>query len=1558
MGTSSARPDNLEDFAKRSHHADGELQSALQTLTASYNAFVSENEWGVLDANALLRAFGRYLHGNDFTARWVAGIAAAFRAAGGNGAIARLPDAAIKASLRLAGLDHARHSVTFDKPVAYGSPPTTGYTDDPINTATGNFVEIEHDLVCGGLVDGLSCDRTYNSRSERLGAFGRGWASWATTRLVARPDGVEYAGPDGQEALFPRMGDGYGRVVGVEALVEPLESGLALRWFDGRRWEFDEAGRPVSASRGPGTEIRFTHDTDGRLVALAHAGGKHVRLEWDEDDGRIASLECSDGRRASYRYDDADNLVEVDGEGGTRRYELDESGRVVSIVDADGVVELVNTYDEDGRVLEQLSPFGRRTQLGYLPGRVTVTMDDHEDSPVNTYIHDAEGRLLTIVDGNDEQLSVSYDDWGNPSALTERNGAVTVQEWDDRSRPVRRVLPTGVTYTFAYDDAGRLVEVEASSGAVTRYSYGGDERIPAEVVDAEGGITRRTVQDGLVRRSIDPDGVTVDFDYDADGNVVAATDGDGNAIHLERDAAGRLIAEVTPLGRRSAYFYDANGLLVERHDPTGAAWRYGYTTAGRLASVIDPTGAREEIRYGAHGLPAATVDALGHATAREYDRFGNLAAVVEPDGTGWRYAYDALMRLTTTVDPAGERWQREYDVNGTLVASSDPAGTRVTGSVDAFGRITALADGLTSTDFEFDDLGRVVAQRWPDGTQERAEYDLLDRRTLIEDAAGAVTRFAYTPGGRLARIVSPSGRVDAFDYDACGRLAAHTDGAGRRWEYRYDADGALVETRLPTGETERLVYDEAGRLAQWSSPGSGVTSYERDAAGRVVAITDRQAGTRRFEYDAGGRVVETIDANGATTRYAYNERGWLTELTDPLGGTVTRRYDALGRLVEVADQLGRSATITYDAAGRVTEQVDATGRTTCRSYDIAGRVTSVGSAGQEPITAEYDERGRMIAIDEPGVFSNRLRWDAAGRLVERSRGDMAMRWAYDADGERAAIGYPDGTETTYTRDAGGYVIAAQHPALGAIDLERDAAGRLIGASADGMRARWGYEGGDLARYEMRAGGKLRTAQLMRDPIGRIVEATIDGQPHEFAYDAAGQLVAARTPAGVGSFSYDADGRLAHEESPSGAVDYEYDAAGQLVSRTGADAEVTSYEYDAAGRRVRESGPDLERRYDWDDLGRLTEVSHSGPDDADAHTTRVVVDALGELASLDGTPMLWDTASPLSPLTWDGAAAVVGEASPWALASGGAAQWLAPDWQGTIGDVARDPWGAAAGIVGAGPHLGYRGEVEFAGETWLRNRVYHPASRAFQQPDPFPPDLGTVSAVNPYHYAANNPIGLSDPLGLHAVSDKDLEHIRNRMDRNLLQRVDDAQSDVVMGALHWTDEHASDISAVTGTLALVPTPLSPLLAGVSIAAGSYSAIKAFAHGKITTGLIELAATAPGVGGFAKASRAGSLVKAADTAERSRLSTFAKDAYRDRLAGRGLETQAAKQEAILRRRVAAERAEATGRTLDKVAAAAASTTAWVIPHPHEHEPHPEVHQPHPVHLKPLQPWAGRE
>lgn len=1451
MTTNYARPDDLDAFARGGQSIDANLQDSAQRLLAAYEAFRSACQWGVLDADSLLNGMDpQFIAYNEDDARWVATIAAAFRHAdAGRG----LPDAAIAAILKRAGLSDVRGSVTFDAPVAYGFPPTSGYTDDPVNTGTGNFVELESDLPFAGLLDTLRVERTYNSRSDRSGPFGRGWSSWATARLRATDAGAEFEGPDGRRALFARTDEGYERVSGIDALVEVRgdgdgDGGLALAWFGGGRWEFADDGLPASVTRGPGTAVALGHDRDERLVELVHERGKRVDLEWDGD--RIVAAACSDGRRVDYRYDASRDLVEVLRSGAARRYDLDDAGRIVSVTDADGVVEVVNVYDAEGRVIEQLSPFGRRTHVAYLPGRVTVTSDD-EDGPPNTYVHDQAGRVIEIIDGEGEQVSYDYDRWGNLVELTERGGVITAQRFDERSRVIHRSLPTGAQLTFAYDDADRVVEVAASTGAVTRMTYAGDERSPVQITDPEGGVSRMTVEGGLVRELVDPDGVVVRFAFDEDGNVASTTDADGNVARVERDAAGRVTAAITPLGRRTTFEYDDRGLPAQRRDPAGSVWRFEHTAAGRLAAVTDPTGARRETRYGDHGLPEATVDPLGHVTAQRYDVFGNVAGVIAPDGAAWQYGYDALMRLTTIEDPAGAIWRREYDADGNHVASVDPVGTRCSAQIDSAGRVKALDDGLTSSAFEFDELGRAIAQTRPDGTQARCTYDRCGRRVEIVDQLGGVTRTTYSAGGKPLRAVSPSGRVDTAEYDRCGRLAARIDGAGRRWEYRYDADGAVAEIAWPDGGSSRYAYDDAGRLAESSEPGRGVTSFEYDAAGRTTAITDRDAGRRAFAYDAAGRIANATDANGGVTSYAYDERGLMIATVDPLGATTTFAYDAVRRVVAETDPLGRTSTIVYDAAGRVVERVDGSGRTTRRTYDASGRLSSLATADAEPTTIERDALGRAVSIAEPGSFVNELRWDRAGRLVERRRDDAAMRWRYTEDGERAALVHPDGSEKTYSYDAGGYLTGQRHPGLGAIELERDEAGRLVGATGDGMRAHWRYERGDLAEYRFEAAGAIRTAQLARDGVGRVVEAIVDGAAQRFAYDPAGELVSAGTPGGAFAFHYDASGRLVGERSPDGEATYAYDAAGQLLARR-RDGDVTAFEYDGAGRRVRETRGEHQRSWRWDDLGRLAEVRTSGGG-GDERSTTVAVDALGELAEAGGTPLMWDTAGAMSPLAWIGDSAVVGHGSPWALAGADAAQWLAPDWQGTIGDQPRDPWGAptGAGPPGAAAGVGYRGEVEFDGETWLRNRVYEPATRAFLRPDPVPPVPGGAAAANPYHYAAGNPIGLSDPLGLHPVSDADLSKIRDRMDRNIFERGADVLKD------NW--QYIAAGAMIIGGTALMftgvggPAGIALMAAsGGLIAAGGSAAIQKYTTGDVNWGKVAVdgaigAVTAGAIGG---------------------------------------------------------------------------------------------------------------
>lgn len=1398
---------------------DRELETKSTSLKSLWNTFEDNTTWGTFTASSMLAGFDRFIGLNEKDADWVGVIADNFERAGGKGAISSLPDAAIEASLRAAGLFGPRGDVTFDDPVAYGMPPTTGYANDPVNTASGNFVEVENDLPLAGLVAGLTFKRTYNSRSDRVGPFGAGWASWASARLRSRPDGAEFEGPDGQRALFPRMGTGYGRVIGIQGLVEVSSTGLLIRWFDGTKWEFDDGGLPKRVDGGPGTGVTFRHDGE-RLVELSHESGKRISVEWTDE--RVSAVACTDGRRVEYVYDPTGSLVEVRREHGGRRYDVDDLGRIVRVRDADGVVEVENDYDDAGRVTAQKSPFGRRAVFHYLPGRVTVNQDEEADVS-NTYIHDALGRLIGLVDGHGAKLTRSFDEWGNLVAVVERNGATTVREWDDRSRLKREVSPSGAWFSFVHDESDRLIEVTASSGAVTRYRYTADERTPSEIVDPEGGVTRLTVEGGLVHRIVDPDGVEVTFEFDADGNVVAAADARGNRAQIERDAAGRPLAATDPLGRRTRFEYDHEGRLVQRIDPGGALWRFEYTRAGRLTAVVDPEGGRQETRYGSHGEVEELEDELGRVTVRRYDDFGNLAGIVAPDGAKWELTYDALSRLTGVHDPAGSTWMREYDVNGNLVGTVDPVGTRYGATVDRAGRVTGLSDGVTSAVFDLDELGRATAHRRPDGTEMSATYDLCGRRTTVTDPSGGVTRYDYSPGGRVVGITAPSGRTTSFEYDACGRLAARIEPGGRRTVYSYGADGLLTRIDRPGRDHTDFAYDDAGRLVEEFSSGRGTTSYSYDVRGNVVSISVPGRGTRRFAYDATGRVVEAVDALGGSTRYEYNDRGWLTDTIDPLGGRTTRKYDEVGRIVAETDPLGRQTSFRYDAAGRMVHKVDGSGRETRWRYDASGRVVAFGAAGEREVRIERDDLGRPVQIQD-GEATDVLGWDRAGRLVERRRGDVGLEWRYDSDGNREALVYADGTELAYEYDEAGDLKSLSHSIAGTMTFERDAAGRALALDARGLSARWEHGGGGVVGYELSANGVTRKTRIDRDESGRVRGTTSDGAETRFSYDAAGQLTEAVTPDGRLSFSYDANGRLVGESSPRGEVEYTYDDAGQLI-QVGRDGDVTRFEYDGAGRRVREQGAGRARTYIWDRLGRL-EAVRTQDGDVD-RATRVVVDALGELAEVDGETLWWDTPRPDSPLLSIGSKSLVSNGPAWASVEDGQVDWLASDWTGNVGEF--DPWGAP--IEGeAGPRVGFLGELVVEGLVWLRHRVYDPSSRALLSRDPLPAVPGAPWAGNPYSYAANDPIGSADPLGLRPVTEAELAAYREQMGRSAFERAGDWVQD------NWEFIAAGLVIAVGVGLVLTGVG-GPIGAGILVGALSSGVMSAGIQ-QLTTGRIDL------------------------------------------------------------------------------------------------------------------------
>lgn len=1436
-GTSSARPESLQEFARSSATANDTLNPWSSTLRNSYRDFAARSHWGRISADGVWTGFDKYLASNAEDVRWATTIAAAFAAAGGSGGVSTLSNAALTAALKAAHVNASRDPLAIEPPEAYGCPPTTGYADDPVNTLTGNFIEVESDLAFSGGASALGFGRTYNSCNPTIGAFGPGWSSWTETALVLADDAARWVLPDGRQLVFPRMGESWDRSTSENYWLTRSASGLTITSSDAGRWEFTPAGRLTALDHGDGTRVRLSYDGQ-RLVGMSHERNRSIRLEWSGD--LVTAAQASDGRRVEYRYDDAARLTAAIGPQGTRHYQWNDAGLIHAVVDADGVIEAENDYDQDARVIRQRSPFGRVTRYAYLPGRVTVVSDE-DGSRSNTWISDERGRLVGVIDSADQRQSMAYDRQGNAVQVTERDGAVTLHEYDERGHKTHTRLASGADLQWAYDDCDRVTTVITEAGAVTEYRYIGDSRNPSQLIDPTGGVTAMEWANGLLVQITDPTGVVVRFTYDAHGDLVATTDADGNAARLERDDAGRVVAAVTPLGHRTTYMYNPDGTLASVKDPVGGVWRYQYTVAGRLTARIDPTGARTDIEYGAHGEETKTIDPLGRAIGRRFDDLGNLAASVLPDGSTWEFTHDALSRLVATTNPAGATWSAEYDPNGRPTATVDPSGVRLSAQTDVASGTVSADDGTASIGLGFDRLGRPTSLQAPDSSAAMASYDACGRPIELLDGDGGLTRLVRDAAGRVVEHISPAGITTAYRYDRCGRLAEVTDGCGASTTYSYDADRRLTRITSPTGEAIKISYDAAGRVLSRDVPGKGVARYTYDPAGRIVRSYDTWNGHRRFVYDAAGQLIEAINGNGGASQYVHDLLGRVISITNPDGGRTVYQWDSAGRLISEIDPLGRETRAGYDPAGRQLWQEDPTGTRTEWSYDSAGRQASIRVDGRLISSITRDLRNRSVRIEDhtdPSTpMVHELEWDRRQNLIRRSIGGRETRWSYDADGRRTSLTGPDGGSVSYAYDQAGHLTSVVRADGSRAVLGRDRAGRLIEAAVEGMIQTWTWTEGWLTGHAVTDSDGARRTEIRRDADGHISEVATDNSTTEYAYDQAGQLIAATQADRSWTWAFDASGRMVTETAPGQRTVRTYDAASQLVTST-TNNRLTRYSYDKAGRRVTQVNPDGSRRtFSWGATGWLAGFTDHSIDQT--RSVRLHVDANGELARIDDTAITWDTTGEL---IQTGDTSIIGLPGLTGIGN----HWAASGWR-PARSTSTNPWQAttATSTVENAVAISATGGLQIADLEWLGARVLDPASHNFLSTDPILPTIASGWASNPYSYAGNNPLGLLDPTGLHPLTDADLQTYTSSHQGALAATGDWLKN-------NW--EYVAGGAMVVAGGVLIATGVGGPAGMMLISAGADTIIQKATTGKVDWGEVAISGA---LGGFAGAGAAAKL-----------------------------------------------------------------------------------------------------
>ena len=1101
------------------------------------------------------------------------------------------------------------------------------------------------------------------------------------------------------------------------------------------------------------SKVRLT-TADGRIFDLERGAGITRIQDLDANTLNItpAGIEHSSGRSVAFSRDAQGRITRiVDPRGNALNYAYDANGDLTTFIDQANN-QTAFTYDVRHNLLEIRDPLGRR--------------------PIRAE-YDADGRLVGVTDANGNQTTFSHDLDARQELITDRLENTRVVEYDPRGNVVRRTDPLGNVTTMTYDGRDNRLSETDPLGKTRTYAY-----------DASDNLLTET----------NPLGNTITHTYDSRNQELTRTDALGATITRAYDGHGRLLTETDPLGATTTYTYDGSGNPLTLTDPLNNTWTFAYDAFGHQAVVTDPLGNTTTRAFDANGrLIDETTTRLVNEIPREvtrsyqYDARNQLVGMTDPEGGVTELAYTSTGALERKADPLGRVTRYVYDDQDRPIATTYPDGTSRALGYDLEGRLTALTDRAgRATSFVYDSAGRHVSTTYPDGASTVVRYDAASRRVADVDANGGVTGYGYDAAGRNTSIVDPRGGATTFVFDAGDKRVARVDRNGGTTTFTYDLGKRLTRATFADGSVIAMTYDALGRRLTTTDQAGNVTGYAYDTRGNLTEVLDALNGRTRYTYDAVQQRIGETDPLGNTTRFTYDGLGRRLTRTLPLGQVETRSYDAAGNLSRVVDFNGQTILYVYDAMNNLIRRMLPDGTTDAFTYTSSGRLASMtDSLGSTTFT--YDLRDRPMLVRAPDGTEIGYAYDAKGNRTSVSTPAGTTRYAYDAANRLIAVDDPQDNHTTISYDAHGNLTGVEYPNGVSGSYAYDILNRLIGITQAkngatirsyaytlgpaGNRLRVAEENGRQVDYSYDAlfrltqeritptgNGAPLTISYIYDGFGNRLTKTIGGVTTGYTYDANGRL----TSAGAATFSYDAKGNLLGQDSGGITTTYQYDALNRLRQLNSPSGSVTTFVYDPLGNRVGTTGIGGSTHFLVDPFGHGgTRLAIETTDCCDDNRVSARIPAAVQAPARTGLPQVLRETDDFGGARADyvyGGRLLISQlrtgATSFYLPDGQRSTRALMDTAGTITDTYDyDAFGQLLERNGTttNSYL-YTGEQLDPGLAfyYLRARYYDPSQGRFTARDPFLGRIQNPASLQPYMYAAANPVNRRDPTGRESL----------------------------------------------------------------------------------------------------------------------------------------------------------------------------------------------------------------
>lgn len=1110
------------------------------------------------------------------------------------------------------------------------NPGSQGTQADPVNTAYGNFFHRVPLLAIPGPGDSdLVIELAYNSLAgEPVGTieytpdgdgvvetpydvhvepFGLGWTfSLGPSLLIldnALFTGVQVRYPDGRTVNFAAEGGAY--VPDDTRVYDALTAdggGYLLKRKDLAEYRFDAEGKLTSIVDRNGNSITLSYQGD-KLARAENSAGRWVAFSYNGD-GQVSGIDAPEGRHLGFAYTDELLTAITDGEGNTTQYQYDGSTHLAAVTTPKGHPSLRMTYDEVGRVIEQIEGATAKTTFAYDDATHTTTMTDALDN-VTTHVYDDQLRLIESRDALGGSEWFGYDDNDHRVSFTDREGRQWAYTYDDQGNRLTEDGPLGwrrewmynslalVTYQkdalnretrWAYDDRGNLVKIINPDLAESDIVVDG-RGLPTSVTDFNRETTTLTYDatTGDLLTLTDPEDHSMSYTYDGLSRVSSMTDFNGKVYGYTYNDNDKLTDVNGPLGYHVGYQFDPNGNLDLEVDPNGGEIDYEYDDSENLVDIYNQLDFPMHLTYDAMNHLASETDAEGRVTTYERDDVYRVVAIYAPEGATTRFGHDQVDNVIDTTDAEG---RVTHDVFDTL-------NRRIESIANYRPGFAPTADTNVSMRWEYDLAGNVLRLIDGNGNATQLEYDELDRKIREENAEHEITRFEYDPMGDLLKRTDPRFNPTVFEYDSNGRLRLVRDALLNETHYNYDPNGNLTGVIDPTGVATHHEYDALNRRTatvqnyQPAMPADSQTNvrtaFTYDPAGNLKSVADPNASVTAYDYDAVHRLVQITDATGhAYTPYEYDRVDNETAVIDANGYHTHYQFDGLNRPILKIDPEGHQESYTYDRVGNRRTLVDGRTFVTETRYDSLNRPILVIDPLLGATALMYDAVGNMLTRTDPAQHTETFTYDSVYRLLTSAEGaGNTWRFEYDDAGNRILAVDPNGNTTVYEFDA-----------LNRLSVETDAEGGVT---------QHGYDttGNEIERV---APNGVKT-RFDYDPLYRLSALTrnfVPGVPSgvdvnvilQYRYDAASNLVEEVDALGYATrHTYDAlSRRVRTTDAENGQTDLAYDHAGNLVNLTNPRRYTTTFEYykDKLLKLVRDA-QGSEFRFEYDESHNLTDA---------------------------------------------------------------------------------------------------------------------------------------------------------------------------------------------------------------------------------------------------------------------------------------------------------------------------------------------------------------------------------